>query len=162
MIYWQMFSSIAALLGGVGQGNYAAANAALDAAAVARQAQGVPGKSVQWGAWYGVGMAMRDTGTVQRAERFGIGMVMPNTGLSVLAEFMSESRGSRALLPAVWLASPFVWSTFLKLLPNPGIFTEFSLEQQQPIALKPRRTKSRRGVRKTASTKDTTGGGRGS
>ena len=117
-----MFSSIASLLGGVGQGNYAAANAALDAGAFVRQAQGVPGKSVQWGAWYGVGMAMRDTGTVQRAERFGIGMVMPDTGLTVLAEFMSESRGARALLPAVWLASPIVWSTFLQQVSNPGIF----------------------------------------
>ncbi|MEU0838783.1 SDR family NAD(P)-dependent oxidoreductase [Streptomyces sp. NPDC005962] len=81
-----IFSSVAGTLGGAGQGNYAAANAWLDAFARYRTAQGLPALTLGWGPWTQVGgMADRlDEAELQRLRRTGMPPLSPDEGLALL------------------------------------------------------------------------------
>ncbi len=80
-----LFSSAAGVLGGPGQGNYAAANAFLDALAADRHAHGQPATATAWGLWaQATGMTgeLRDT-DVTRMESAGMGALSTEEGLAL-------------------------------------------------------------------------------
>ena len=79
-----LFSSAAGLFGNAGQGNYAAANAFLDALAAHRRAHGLPAQSLAWGAWGEVGLAAQ-LAEVDRARmrRQGLLPLSPDEGLAL-------------------------------------------------------------------------------
>ncbi|MEU1607897.1 SDR family NAD(P)-dependent oxidoreductase, partial [Micromonospora matsumotoense] len=95
-----LFSSLSGVLGAPGQGNYAAANAYLDALAVSRRRAGLPGVSLAWGLW-GEGSAMTDKLADADRERMSRGGVLPLTtedGLALLDAAVAG--GSANLVPA--------------------------------------------------------------
>ncbi len=81
-----LFSSIAGTFNNPGQGNYAAANAFLDALAQRRRAEGLPARSVAWGPWDpeagGPGQALREA-DLARLARAGFLPIAPAQGLEL-------------------------------------------------------------------------------
>lgn len=94
------FSSVAGVLGTTGQANYAAANAFLDALAVARRARGLAGQSLAWGLWAqtsGMTGHLGDADT-SRLARWGVRAMDSRTGLRLLDEALR--RDAAVLIPA--------------------------------------------------------------
>ncbi|CAL9558109.1 D-alanine--D-alanyl carrier protein ligase [Streptomyces sp. enrichment culture] len=98
---FMMFSSIASVMGAPGQGNYAAANAFLDALAHLRRAKGLPATSVAFGPWEGDGMAA-GLSEFDRARfaQLGLDRLAPDEGLEL---FELAVRSGRALTMAAAL-----------------------------------------------------------
>ncbi|WP_371504275.1 type I polyketide synthase [Allokutzneria sp. NRRL B-24872] len=84
-----LFSSAAGVLGGAGQGNYAAANTFLDTFAQSLRKQGRPVISLAWGVWASEG-SMADTG---RSNRSGIAPLSTAQGLSLFDTALGLGEG---------------------------------------------------------------------
>ncbi|WP_445030495.1 SDR family NAD(P)-dependent oxidoreductase, partial [Streptomyces sp. SAS_270] len=119
-----LFSSGSGTLGAPGQGNYAAANAFLDALATHRKTAGLPAQSLAWGLWAG-GMAdTLDEAERGRISQGGIHALAPHEGLALfdaaqhspdatlvpvkfdLAALRSQTQDTPALLRALLPATP--------------------------------------------------------
>ncbi|MEV7545612.1 type I polyketide synthase [Streptomyces sp. NPDC089915] len=97
-----LFSSAAGVFGNPGQGNYAAANAALDALAQQRRAAGLPAVSLAWGLWaHGSTLtsALAETDR-RRIGRSGLLALETDEGLALLDRALDTAEP--LLVPVRW------------------------------------------------------------
>jgi acyl transferase domain-containing protein len=79
-----LFSSIMGIVGGPGQGNYAAGNTFLDALAAHRRALGLAGTSMAWGGWAEASIvASLDETDIARSTQLGIGVLSTQDALDL-------------------------------------------------------------------------------
>jgi acyl transferase domain-containing protein/acyl carrier protein len=97
------FSSMTAVLGNAGQGNYAAANAFLDALMHYRRGLGLPGLALDWGIWRDVGMAAADPARrLAPLEARGIDGIGPEEGMAAMEALLASRLVQVGILPVDW------------------------------------------------------------
>jgi acyl transferase domain-containing protein/acyl carrier protein len=99
--FFVLYSSVAAVFGSPGQGNYVAANTFMDTLAAARAGAGMRGLSINWGAWAGAGMTV-DHGLAASAKEAGIGLIEPESGFLALEAALNGGRSQVIVFPADW------------------------------------------------------------
>jgi acyl transferase domain-containing protein/surfactin synthase thioesterase subunit/acyl carrier protein len=127
--FFVLFSSVSTLLGTPGQGNYAAANAFLDALAYYRISQGLPALSINWGPWDEAGMAasLNDRDRL-RLRSQGIGMIPPAQGLEIFGFLLGQPLAQVGVLNVKWP------KLLLQLPPGfePSLLIDLAQEERSP------------------------------
>nr|AAF62885.1 EpoF [Sorangium cellulosum] len=106
--FFVLYASAAGLFGSPGQGNYAAANAFLDALSHHRRAHGLPALSIDWGMFTEVGMAVAQENRGARLISRGMRGITPDEGLSALARLLEGDRVQTGVIPI----TPRQWVEF--------------------------------------------------
>ncbi|MHA7652199.1 type I polyketide synthase [Mycobacterium sp. ML4] len=98
--FFVMFGSAGSVIASPGQGNYAAANAFLDAFAHYRQAQGLPALTIGWGPW-SVGM-VEELELEKLYEQRGIELITPAAGARILDRLINQNTPNVVAISADW------------------------------------------------------------
>ncbi|MBF6063743.1 SDR family NAD(P)-dependent oxidoreductase [Nocardia terpenica] len=105
-----LVSSLAGVLGALGQGNYAPGNAALDALAQARTRRGLPGSAIAFGSWAGGGMVDGELDARLRAA--GMRALEPARATAAFGAHLAVGRRLGTGGPAYEIVADFDWTRF--------------------------------------------------
>lgn len=112
--YFVLFSSIASLMGNVGQTNYAAANAFMDGLAIQRHNQGLPSVSINFGPFAHIGMAS-DLNSIHLS--MGVRAINVHQGLDALYASLSKVHpGQLGIMDVNWSKAPVANNPYLEHL----------------------------------------------
>lgn len=100
--FFLLFSSIAAIIGNLGQGAYAAANAFMDGLASYRRRHGLAATGINWGPWAEAGMAAALEG--DRFAGLGIRPLVPAQALRSMARLVAEAPVQAVVADVDWAA----------------------------------------------------------
>jgi NADPH:quinone reductase-like Zn-dependent oxidoreductase/acyl carrier protein len=100
--FFLLFSSLSSVFGHAGQGNYAAANAFLDALAWYRRANGLPALAINWGYLGGTGYLARRPELGDRLERQGVMSFSVEEALVLLEKAMQRRHVQVGVMRVDW------------------------------------------------------------
>lgn len=127
--FFIVYSSIGAVFGPVGQANYAAANTYMDQLIQFRRGQGLPGLSINWGAWSGSGLAQRDQSHSTTTVMNSIQFIDPEDGFKAFGSLMGR-QGQVVVVPIDWSKA----SEYLSNMPLLSTFMTDHTDHQHTIS----------------------------
>ncbi len=127
--FFVCYSSSASLLGTTGQANYIAANAFLDALAHHRRLRGLPGLSINWGAFSGAGVGVKMPALLQRFAERGMQSLTPTEGNQALVRLI---KGSHVQVGVIKLNLPQWCEANRSLLSSPYWSELLHRDRQHP------------------------------